>query len=93
MLISIGVLGLVSSLDPLRPMDFVMLLRTERARLNAIGFLVGWAIATAVLFGVGLALFNHGASGRPSSTDKIWLSRGEFVLAVVLLAVALRRWR
>ena len=93
MLISVGLLGLLASLDPIRPVVFVLVLRTERARLNAIGFLVGWAVALAVLFAAGFFAFDAGASGRPSSAQKTWLSLVEIVVAVFLLALALRRWR
>jgi hypothetical protein len=90
-LITVGLLGLLASLDPLRPAVFVMVLRTDRGRINAIGFLVGWAFALAVLFTAGFVAFNAGAADRPSSVERNWLSILELVLAVVLLVVALRR--
>lgn len=92
MLISVGLLGLVASLDPLRPGVFVMVLRTKRARVNAIGFLIGWAVATAALFSAGFFAFDGGSSGRPDSGQKNWLSVVELLLGVVLLALAVRRW-
>jgi hypothetical protein len=93
LLITVTLLGLLASLDPLRPVVFVLVLGTKRARVNAIGFLVGWSLALAVLFAVGFAAFNAGASGRPSSAQKTWLAGLELVLACLLLATAGRRWR
>jgi hypothetical protein len=92
-LISVGLLGLLSSLDPLRPMVFVLLLRTNRGRLNAIGFFAGWAIALAALFTLAFVVFNSGDAGRPSHPQKTWLSAIELALGALLLALALRRWR
>ena len=78
MLITVGALGLLSSLDPLRPVVFLLLLRTDRARLNAIGFLVGWAIATAALFTVGFVAFDAGTlqfRGAGLSAQLTWRTR------------------
>ncbi len=93
MLITVGLLGLLASLDPLRPAIFVLVLRTEQGRLNAIGFLVGWAAALAVLFVAAFVAFDAGATGRDSSNQTTWLSVVELILAVVLMAVTVRRWR
>ena len=91
MLIAVGLLGLLASLDPVRPAVFVMVLRTDRARINAIGFLVGWALALALLFTAGFVAFNAGAADRPSSTERTWLSILELILALILLGMTLRR--
>ena len=48
MLISVIVLGVVASLDPLRPVVFVLVLRTQL--VNAIAFLAGWTLALSLLF-------------------------------------------
>ena len=93
MLISVGLLGLLASLDPLRPVVFLLVLRTDRARLNAIGFLVGWLLALAVLFVAAFAAFNAGDSGQPSSSQRTALAAAELILAIVLVVVALRAWR
>src|SRR6188472_4109598 len=92
MLISVALLGLLASLDPLRPAVFVMVLRTTRARINAIGFLIGWSLALAGLFSAGFFVFDGGSS-RPTSGQKTWLSIAELVLGVVLVLLAGRRWR
>ena len=47
-LISVILLGILASLDPLRPVVFVLVLRTRR--INALAFLVGWAVALSLLF-------------------------------------------
>jgi hypothetical protein len=91
-LITVGLLGLLATLDPLRPVVFLLVLRTERARANGIYFLVGWALALAVLFTTGYLAFNARGSGRSSSAQKTWLSALEVLLAVSLLVMAIRRW-
>ena len=80
-------------MDPLRPAVFVLVLRTPGALANALAFLIGWASALALIFLLGFFLFNAGAPGRSSATQKTWLSALEMVLAVLLLALAARRWR
>ena len=50
LLISVVVLGVLAALNPLRPVVFVLVLRTRR--VNAIAFLAGWALALSVLFGL-----------------------------------------
>jgi hypothetical protein len=92
-LITVGILGLLASLDPLRPVVFVLVLRTEKGPRNGVGFFIGWALALAVLFTVAVFAFGAGASGRASSSQKTGLSIAEITLAVVLLALALRRRR
>ena len=77
----------------MRPVVFVLVLRTDQGRLNAIGFFVGWALALASLFSLAFVAFDGGVSGRPSPPEKTWLSVLELVLAVVLLALALHRWQ
>ena len=64
MLITVGLLGLLATLDPLRPVVFLLVLRTERARINGIYFLVGWAAALAILFTAGYVAFDAGRRGR-----------------------------
>ena len=48
MLISVVVLGVLASLNPLRPAVFVLVLRTQF--VNAIALLAGWAVALSLLF-------------------------------------------
>ena len=55
MLISVAVLGLVAALDPLRPVLFVLVLRTQL--VNAIAFLAGWTLALSLLFVIVFATF------------------------------------
>jgi hypothetical protein len=64
MLISVAALGLLASLDPLRPAVFVMVLRPEQARVNAISFLIGWSLALAALFSIGFAASHADGSDR-----------------------------
>jgi hypothetical protein len=49
-LISVIVLGFVASLDPLRPMVFLLVLRAQF--VNTMAFLAGWTLALSVLFGI-----------------------------------------
>jgi hypothetical protein len=92
-LISVGLLGLLASLDPLRPVVFVLVLQTDKGRLNAIGFFIGWSLSMAVLFAAAFVAVNASATGRASSTQKTWLSVLELILSAILMTVTLRRWQ
>ena len=91
LLISVIVLGVLASLDPLRPVVFVLVLRTRR--VNAIAFLAGWALALSVLFTAVFLVVGGDPSGHPSSRQRIWASSAELVLGALLLVVAASRRR
>ena len=91
MLISVILLGFLASLDPLRPVVFVLVLRTKR--INALAFLVGWAIALSLLFVVVFVLFGGDVSGKPGSDRKTWISVAELLVGLLLLVIALHRWQ
>ena len=43
-------LGLMASLSPATIVVFVLVLGTARARVNAVGFLLGWGISLTIVF-------------------------------------------
>ncbi len=90
LLISVIVLGVLAALNPLRPVVFVLVLRT--GRVNAIAFLAGWALALSVLFGLVVVVVGGDATGVSSAGQRIWASAGELALGAILLVVAVRRW-
>ena len=67
-----------------------MVLRTEGARVNAIAFLVGWALSLSVLFTLGFIAVGAGLSGHPTSTQQTWVLAAQLVLAALLLVLAAR---
>ena len=94
LLISVFLIGLLASLDPLRPALFVLVLRTDRARVNAIAFFVGWALSLVVLFALAFVAFGGaGESGRANSAQRLWVSVLELLLGAVMWVLAGRRWR
>jgi hypothetical protein len=90
-LISVVALGVLALLDPLRPVVFVLVLRTNR--INATAFLVGWALALSVLFVGVFVVVGGSVSDQATSPRRTWASVVELALGAVLLIVAARRWR
>ncbi len=93
LLISVAVLGLLASLNPMRPVVFVMVLRTDRALVNAVAFLFGWIASLLALFVIGFAVVGGGVSGHPRGPEKTGAAVGELLVALALLFLAARRWR
>jgi Sap, sulfolipid-1-addressing protein len=91
LLISLVVLGILASLDPLRPVVFVMVLRTDR--INAVAFLAGWGLALSALFSVVFVIFGGDIAGVPRSDQRTWAAVLELVLGALLLVLAARRWQ
>jgi hypothetical protein len=84
------ILGILASLDPVRPVVFVLVLSTRRQ--NALAFLVGWAFALSLLFVVAFLSLGGDATRPPGSGQRIWASALELIIGVALLGVASRRW-
>jgi hypothetical protein len=84
-------LGLMASLSPTTIVVFLLVLQTTRARVNAVGFLVGWGLSLILVFAgsYALAASQAGQSGR----DHTALTVAEVLLGVALLVFAARLWR
>ena len=81
-------LTLVIALEPLPVLGGVLLLTAERGRPKAIGFLLGWATALAV---IGLAIVVVGGEVSTSSDSSSKASAVlDIVLGVVIAGLALR---
>lgn len=91
MLISVIVLGVLALLDPLRPVVFVLVLRSNR--LNATALLIGWAVALSALFATVFVLASAGSWAPATSAERAWAAAAEATLGAVLVILALRRWR
>ncbi len=92
-IITVAILGLLAALDPIRPVVFVLVLRTEGALVNAVALLIGWAVSLTVLFLIGFAISDAGDAASPRSRHPTRASVLELVLGVILLLVAARQWR
>ena len=93
MIITVALLGLLAALDPIRPVVFVLVLRTEGALVNAIALLIGWAVSLTVLFLVGFAISDAGNSAGRTSRHPTRTSVLELLVGVTLLVIAARQWR
>lgn len=83
-------LGILASIDPLRPAVFALVLSTKRP--NALAFLAGWAVALSLLFGLAFVALGGDATNAPASSRQTWASVLLLLIGVGLLAVAARRW-
>jgi len=84
-------LAIAIAVSPIPILAVILMLLTERSTANAAAVLAGWFLALVVIGGV-VALLGIGRadSAEDPSTG---LLIAQFVLAAVLLAGALRRWR
>jgi hypothetical protein len=84
-------LGLMASLSPTTIVVFLLVLETTRARVNAVGFLVGWGFSLTVVFAGSYALAASEEGQRGGSHTA--LAVGEILLGIALLVIAARLWR
>lgn len=84
-------LAVVIAVSPIPVLAVILMLLTERSTLNASALLAGWALALTVI-AAGVAALGIGSSeaGEDPGTAMIV---AQFVLAALLLAGGLRRWR
>jgi threonine/homoserine/homoserine lactone efflux protein len=83
-------LAVAIAVSPIPILAVILMLLTERSTVNAVALLLGWAAALIVIGGVVAAL----GIGRADSADPgTGLIVAQFVLAAVLIAGAVRRWR
>jgi threonine/homoserine/homoserine lactone efflux protein len=80
------------ALSPMPIVAVVLFLVTERARANALSFLVGWIVGIAGVGTIALAIAGPTDPGSTSS-PAAWVSWLQLALGVVLLHAAVRRWR
>jgi hypothetical protein len=88
LIVSLLFLGLMASLSPATIVVFVLVLGTARARVNAVGFLLGWGISLTIVFTASYALAASGA-GR-SHGGRTAVAVLEILLGIALLVVAVR---
>ena len=91
MLISVIALGILASLDPIRPVVFVLVLRTQL--VNAFAFLAGWTLALSLLFVIVLVPLAGDISTGPDHRHRTAASVAEIAVGAALLIVAAGRWR
>jgi len=84
-------LGLMASLSPATIVVFVMVLGTARARVNALGFLIGWGFSLTVVFAASYAVAVSGAADRGSGRTSVAVL--EILLGAALLVFGVRMWR
>ena len=80
------------AISPIAIIAVIVILFSPRARANGIAFLGGWLIALTVVSAVGYALADQSDAATSSSASDT-ISTGKVVAGVLLLFLALRRWR
>jgi Sap, sulfolipid-1-addressing protein len=91
LILPILLLGLLASLSPTTLVVFILLLSTARARVNAVAFLIGWAVSLTIVFTASYALGASHAAQRGSGRTAVQVA--EIFLGLVLLGVGVRQWR
>lgn len=80
------------ALSPVPIITVVLMLMSQRARLNGTGFVLGWLAGLAVLGAIVLAIAGPADAsdhGKPAT----WVSVLKLVLGLLLVLVAVRQWR
>jgi hypothetical protein len=90
LILPIVFLGLLASLSPATIVVFVVVLGTARARVNAVGFLVGWGVSLTVVFAASYAVAVSGAAGLGG--DRTAVTGLEIILGAALVVFGIRMW-
>jgi hypothetical protein len=80
------------AISPVPIIAVILMLFSQRARVNGPVFLLGWVLALAVVSGVAYALADAGDAATSSSASDT-ISWGKIVLGVLFLLLAARSWR
>jgi threonine/homoserine/homoserine lactone efflux protein len=80
------------ALSPIPIVTVVLMLVTERARVNGPAFLVGWLVGLAVVGAIVLSIAS-GADASGEGDPATWVSWLKLVLGLLLLLVAANQWR
>jgi threonine/homoserine/homoserine lactone efflux protein len=80
------------AISPVPIMAVILMLFSQRARVNGPMFLAGWALALAVVSGVTYVVSDASDAAR-SSTASDTISWGKIVFGVLFLLLAARSWR
>jgi Sap-like sulfolipid-1-addressing protein len=80
------------AISPVPIIAVILMLFSQRARVNGLVFLLGWVLALALLSGV-IYVLAQASNPTTSSSASDTISWGKIVLGVLLLLVALRSWR
>ncbi|MGZ4340385.1 MAG: GAP family protein [Gaiellaceae bacterium] len=80
------------AISPVPIIAVILMLFSQRARVNGPVFLLGWVLALAVVSGVVYAISDE-SNAATSSTASDTISWGKIVLGVLFLLLAVRQWR
>ena len=91
LILPVVLLGLMASLSPSTIVVFILLLATARARVNAVAFLIGWAISLTVVFAGSYALGASNAAQHGNGRHAVAVA--EILLGLALIGVSANQWR
>jgi threonine/homoserine/homoserine lactone efflux protein len=80
------------AISPVPIMAVILMLFSQRARVNGPMFLTGWALALAVVSGIAYFL-SDASDAATSSTASDTISWGKIVFGLLFLLLAARNWR
>jgi len=90
LLLPILLLGLMAGLSPSTIVVFLLLLSTARARVNALAFLIGWAVSLTVVFAGSYALggsHSFRSGGGHTAAEVLAV-----LVGLALIGVGARQW-
>jgi hypothetical protein len=81
------------AISPVPIIAVILMLFSQRARVNGTAFLVGWVVALAAVSTIVYVVSHDGNVAQTSSTASESVSWGTIALGVGMLALARRNWR
>lgn len=89
---AILVFAVAVAISPVPIIAVILMLFSQRARLNGPMFLAGWVVALATVSGVSYVLAVRGDASTSSTTSDT-IAWGKIVFGVLFLLLAVRNWR
>lgn len=92
LVLSLVLIGLVISLEPIPLTAFILVLASKNGVRKGAAFIFGWLVSLAIVI-AGTVLVTGNQPPKPSTAPSLAALAVKILIGVVLVYIALRRWR